>query len=119
MKVVERKHNLIFWLLLILFPLLSMGQSKNSPDSAFENRLNKKIYNFSFSDKLLTFDNTLFKGQFSSTVQKSIYKFDDLALFCKFEEKVAQKSKLAMRVRLGSLDYVDYLESKPYKINKY
>jgi len=46
-------------------------------------------------------------------VLPNAYSFDKLALFCKFEEKVAQQSNVNMRFRLGSLDYVNYLERKP------
>ncbi len=42
-----------------------------------------------------------------------IYDYDQLAIFCKIEENVARKSKVNMRFRLGSLDYVNYLEKKP------
>jgi hypothetical protein len=44
--------------------------------------------------------------------QKSIFDVDKLPLFCKFEHKLYLKSKLNIRVRLGSLDYVNKLEGK-------
>lgn len=50
--------------------------------------------------------------KYKLNVQK-IYDFEKLAVFCKFEEKVAKNSKINMRFRLGSLDYVNYLEQKP------
>ena len=36
-----------------------------------------------------------------------------LPLFCQLEYKADQKTKVPFRVRLGSLDYVNYLEQKP------
>lgn len=40
------------------------------------------------------------------------------ALFCRLEDQVSKKSNLAMRMRLGSLDYVNQIEQKPnYRIN--
>ena len=44
--------------------------------------------------------------------QRSIFDVDRLPLFCKFEHKISQKSKLNVRMRLGSLDYVNKLEGK-------
>lgn len=33
-------------------------------------------------------------------------------LFCRLEEAASQQAKTQLRVRLGSVDYVDYLEGK-------
>lgn len=40
------------------------------------------------------------------------YNYDHLAFFCKVEVQLERQSKLQYRFRLGSTDYVDYLEGK-------
>lgn len=42
----------------------------------------------------------------------SSYSFQDLAFFCRLEVKMEKASKIPVRFRLGSVDYVDYLEGK-------
>lgn len=41
---------------------------------------------------------------------KNYYK--ELAVFCKLEYKIEKQSKIPLRMRLGSLDYVNRLEGK-------
>jgi hypothetical protein len=41
-----------------------------------------------------------------------VFKTNDLPFFCKMEEKLQSKSNLNLRMRLGSVEYVDKLESK-------
>ncbi|HKK75249.1 MAG TPA: hypothetical protein VJ953_09265 [Saprospiraceae bacterium] len=40
------------------------------------------------------------------------YRYQDLAFFCRLEVKLEQSSKIPVRFRLGSVDYVDYMEGK-------
>ncbi len=40
------------------------------------------------------------------------YAYKDLAFFCKIEVKLEKAVKLPVKFRLGSVDYVDYLEGK-------
>ena len=40
------------------------------------------------------------------------WKASDLPIFCKAEHRIQQKSGIAFRFRLGSLDYVNALEGK-------
>ena len=40
------------------------------------------------------------------------YRYEDLALFCRIEVQLEKAAKLPVRFRLGSVDYVDYLEGK-------
>lgn len=46
--------------------------------------------------------------------QRDILKayHDQLGVFCKLENNVSKKGTMQLRMRLGSLDYVDRLESK-------
>jgi|GEM_PF-1026358 len=41
------------------------------------------------------------------------WEASDLPLFCKIEHHVAQKSRIPVLFRLGSVDYVNALEQKP------
>ena len=41
-----------------------------------------------------------------------VYAYKDLALFCKLEVKLEQTVQMPIKVRLGSVDYVDWLEGK-------
>lgn len=40
------------------------------------------------------------------------FKAEDLPIFCKMEHRLAKKSNINFKFRLGSVDYVDKLESK-------
>ena len=40
------------------------------------------------------------------------YSYDDLAFFCKIEVQLENAVKFPVKFRLGSVDYVDYLEGK-------
>lgn len=40
------------------------------------------------------------------------YRFEELALFCRIEVRLERVTKIPVRFRLGSVDYVDYLEGK-------
>ncbi|GLR15712.1 hypothetical protein GCM10007940_03270 [Portibacter lacus] len=74
----------------------------------------EKKYDIKKFDNTFKIDSTL---SFQNSSMPLIYSYDKLSLFCKFEEKVARNSNVNMRFRLGSLDYVNYLEQKPnYKI---
>ena len=42
----------------------------------------------------------------------SCYAYKDLAFFCKIEVQLENAVKFPVKFRLGSVDYVDYLEGK-------
>lgn len=41
-----------------------------------------------------------------------VYNYHELAFFCKLEVKMEKNAKLPIKVRLGDVDYVDWLEGK-------
>ena len=41
-----------------------------------------------------------------------VYQYQDLAFFCRLEVKMDRASKMPVRFRLGSVDYVNRLEGK-------
>lgn len=52
-------------------------------------------------------------GSQKGLFQKSLPNFNNrLPFFCNIEHEVEKSSKVPLRIRLGSLDYVDILESK-------
>ncbi len=48
----------------------------------------------------------------TSQVMPLVYAYKDLALFCKLEVQLEKVVKLPIKFRLGSVDYVDWLEGK-------
>ena len=48
----------------------------------------------------------------TSQAMPLVYAYKDLALFCKLEVKLEKVVKLPVKFRLGSVDYVDWLEGK-------
>ncbi|HRG21024.1 MAG TPA: hypothetical protein PLQ57_08325 [Saprospiraceae bacterium] len=87
----EAGKILIFSFCLAL-PLLTWAQSKD-------------LQHY-FKPSLLSID-TL-----STRVMRSQQKPISLPFFCAMEEKIYQKSGINMRLRLGSVQYTDYLEKK-------
>ena len=42
----------------------------------------------------------------------TVYSYDELGLFCKFEVQLEQFAKIPIKLRLGDVQYVDWLEKK-------
>ena len=55
----------------------------------------------------IKFKNNQLSNSYSEHAMKS------LGLFCKAEQKIQSSSNIPFRFRLGSVDYVNWLESKP------
>ena len=93
------------FLFLFLLPLFLSGQKTNS-------FVSKEIPKF----KLVSNLDLKFKAPetpYKSVLrQKSIFDADALPLFCKIEHKLSKKTNINLRMRLGSLDYVNMLEGK-------
>lgn len=66
-----------------------------------------------FKPKLILKDtfSTILYHPFSSSIYKT-YQVEKLPLFCKTEHKWSKLSGINVRMRLGSLEYVDKLEGK-------
>ena len=62
-----------------------------------------------------TFAPSLTSFQFTNVGKQAndcAYDYNDLAFFCKIEVKLEKALKLPVKFRLGSVQYVDYLEGK-------
>ncbi|MGB0862068.1 MAG: hypothetical protein ACPG19_09310 [Saprospiraceae bacterium] len=44
----------------------------------------------------------------------SAYSYNDLAIFCKLEVQLEQKTKIPIKFRLGEFNHIEKLEGKPY-----
>ncbi len=104
--------------LMVVFSISGFGQNQIGPLQFDKIDFVKKKYDFETKNMQFLPRHTFRESDDFSINPKYLYQFDNLALFCKFEERVAQNSKIAMRFRLGSLDYVDLLENKPYTTTK-
>lgn len=120
MKVVVKKQISIyfvsFWILSTSVFLNGQNAHEDYPILKIEHQLNstKIKYDFIKNQTFFLSSPTLSSHNNFKVKMPNAYSFDNLALFCKIEEKVSQNSKFAMRMRLGSLDYVDQLERKPH-----
>lgn len=94
---------------LILVFVLFAGQGFGQLNSTFFKANQKKYTIISSLDLLAKLPDSKL---LPITKQRSIFDSDKLPFFCKFEHKLSQKSKLNLRMRLGSLDYVNKLEGK-------
>gem|GEM_PF-343618 len=88
----------LFINLLLLFSLTAAAQMTSAP-------LSKRLRH----DSLNTFLRPILPANYYSS---------HLSLFCKQELQVEKATRLAIRFRLGSIDYTDYLEQKPNAIKK-
>ena len=75
-----------------------------------------KELNFSQQIQQFTFQENR-KNRFNIMEKKqqqmpAVYAYKDLAFFCKIEVQLEKAVKLPVKFRLGSVDYVDYLEGK-------
>ena len=64
----------------------------------------------------LDFPNLTFQHYPAGPVQSTrylSYYHDGLGVFCKAENRIQDVSKIPFKFRLGSVQYVDWLESKP------
>jgi len=84
----------------------------------------KQIYQQNGTSKLFYPPSLYFSSPTSITPNKPstpvnqiplAYAYKDLALFCKLEVKMEKVVKMPVKFRLGSVDYVDWLEGKREK----
>ena len=77
--------------------------------SSIETNFSEQIQQFTFQENKKNTFNVMQKEQ---QQMPAAYAYKDLAFFCKIEVKLEQAVKLPIKFRLGSVDYVDYLEGK-------
>jgi len=81
-------------------------------------QLSELSNDFSFSEQIKQFTfqenrkNTFKLMRKEQQQMPAAYAYKDLAFFCKIEVQLEKAVKLPVKFRLGSVDYVDYLEGK-------
>lgn len=58
-----------------------------------------------------TTDSIAQQGKVTATLMQT-RRIDEMPIFCKMEERIGAAAQTMVRLRLGSADYVDYLEGK-------
>jgi len=76
---------------------------------SIETNFSEQIQQFTFQESRKNVFNLMQKEQ---QQMPAAYAYKDLAFFCKIEVKLEKAVKLPIKFRLGSVDYVDYLEGK-------
>ena len=114
MRGAKKLRNSIGLIMTAFFFLPGMGNSQTTANVLKDNSPKVIQKKYDFSKKGMQVLPISSFNKYSVLISPKLYKYEDLALFCKFEEKVSRNSKVAMRFRLGSLDYVNNLEQKPY-----
>lgn len=95
------------WVLFIFLLIPSLGLSQNAIKPIIDKTKNIKL--ISKMDMLYNVPKTT---KVSVLKQRSIFDANKLPLFCKIEHKLSKNSNVNLRMRLGSLDYVNKLEGK-------
>lgn len=76
---------------------------------SIETNFSEQIQQFTFQESQKNVFNLMQKEQ---QQMPAAYAYKDLAFFCKIEVQLEKAVKLPIKFRLGSVDYVDYLEGK-------
>lgn len=114
-------------LLLFIISLTSghlIGQTTNGVNPAVNYDVLKQQFNYKDvffikkrSNNRLFFPitkekNTLLFTQISDI--PNAYNYNDLAIFCKLEVQLEQKTQIPIKFRLGEFNHIEKLEGKPY-----
>lgn len=118
MKDLKKRKSSIkllsFSLLIFLCSAIAAQQNETAM-TQLDFKLTEKKYDFQAFNSIIISLDTLDTEKLDSKIKMPlVYDYNKLPLFCRFEESVARNSKLNMRFRLGSVDYVDQLEQKPH-----
>lgn len=105
-----------------LFSQLLLAQITSTTDlqgvQRLKTQLNELSNDFNFSEQIQQFTfrenrkNTFNIMENKQQQVPAAYAYKDLAFFCKIEVQLEKAVKLPVKFRLGSVDYVDYLEGK-------
>lgn len=111
MKRIGKYLHCIAILAGVWFPVLLCAQDTAGPGL----RVSPTLPGDSFRlNRYLLLDSDTHSAQQPSAVkaQPRAYNFQQLSLFCKLEVHIEKAVKLPVRLRLGDVQYVDWLEGK-------
>lgn len=117
------KHSLIILFYLLICSLPAIGQQDYSIGGKSllelrQDKIERPVFAhtawFWYDVVWMNASSTTHKSGFvaPSMVSLSDHYWEELGFFCKVEIKMEQKTRFPVRFRLGSVDYVDYLEGK-------
>lgn len=99
----------------VFFIFISFCLNAQTADTICQNVMSLKKFDTQFS-KVFQMEYPQFHLSKTYLIQAPLtnhYKVDHLpSLFCKIENKIQGKSRIAPRFRLGSVDYTEYMEGK-------
>jgi hypothetical protein len=115
-------------LLLFIISLTSshfiIGQTSNEVSIMVNYEVLKQQFNYKTSvfvqkmgNRQVFFPNTKEKNTSLFTQTSTIpsaYSYNDLAIFCKLEVQLEQRTKIPIKFRLGEFNHIEKLEGKPY-----
>jgi len=105
MKLNPGLEFFVLFIAIMITPFLGFGQQNNH----LKKEKSKKIELISPLDLTFKMDAA---PKTDIMTQRSIFDAESLPLFCKIEHKLSKSPNLNIRMRLGSLDYVNKLEGK-------
>lgn len=115
----KRINCLLFFCFLSQCLLAQITVSTNSKNyNFFQKQLLEKPQSINFIQQIELFTLKLNQNEpiplwrHSPTRMPLAYAYKDLAFFCKIEVQLEKAAKLPVKFRLGSVDYVDFLEGK-------
>ena len=105
------KHISSFIIMFFLTTNFVFGQSDIFPRKEYQIEV-LKVIDINFNEQAIFPNST----SIVRTSTKNVYRYDDLAVFCKIEVKMEKASGFPVKFRLGEVNYVEKMEGKPYSI---
>ncbi len=111
----KKLSTILFTFSLILIAIQTKAQLSQDSDQHFFSKkystyLNPHLYFLGIAPAI--FSETPPSNSRSGPYVPKAYRYNELGFFCKMEVKMEKNAKLPIKVRLGDVDYVDWLEGK-------